>query len=237
LNKHDDETEEDSVGDGGRDGTGGGDGGTTDAATAVTTPTTTASNTLRAMQRENTATLGNRFDRLLVAAMKHNLDEAAELFLWAVTQQSSVTIVNTFAFNLALRGCFNARRQLQLLEVMTEREVAPDAVTINTVATRLILEGDTHTADGLIAAYLPLLDSESAAQVEANMARLVARPHASDGSTAAPRKDHTLAQWKRMELLQEWVGQRGTVRVFRQEFALEDAIGSHACSLEALACV
>jgi hypothetical protein len=25
----------------------------------------------------------------------------------------------------------------------------------------------------------------------------------------------------------------GTVRVFRQEFALEDAIGSHACSLEA----
>jgi hypothetical protein len=29
----------------------------------------------------------------------------------------------------------------------------------------------------------------------------------------------------------------GTVRVFRQEFTLEDAIGSHACSLEALACV
>jgi hypothetical protein len=25
----------------------------------------------------------------------------------------------------------------------------------------------------------------------------------------------------------------GTVRVFRQEFALEDGIGSHACSLEA----
>ena len=29
----------------------------------------------------------------------------------------------------------------------------------------------------------------------------------------------------------------GTVRVFRQKFALEDAIGSHACSLEALTCV
>jgi hypothetical protein len=29
----------------------------------------------------------------------------------------------------------------------------------------------------------------------------------------------------------------GTVRVFEQDFALEDAIGSHACSLEALACV
>ena len=29
----------------------------------------------------------------------------------------------------------------------------------------------------------------------------------------------------------------GTVRVFRQGFALEDAIGSHACSLEALALV
>jgi hypothetical protein len=28
-----------------------------------------------------------------------------------------------------------------------------------------------------------------------------------------------------------------TVRVFRQDFALEDAIGSHACSLEALPCV
>jgi hypothetical protein len=27
------------------------------------------------------------------------------------------------------------------------------------------------------------------------------------------------------------------VRVFRENFALEDAIGSHACSLEALACV
>jgi hypothetical protein len=29
----------------------------------------------------------------------------------------------------------------------------------------------------------------------------------------------------------------GAVRVFGQDFALEDAIGSHACSLEALACV
>jgi hypothetical protein len=28
--------------------------------------------------------------------------------------------------------------------------------------------------------------------------------------------------------------QPGAVRVFRQEFTLEDAIGSHACSLEAL---
>jgi hypothetical protein len=29
----------------------------------------------------------------------------------------------------------------------------------------------------------------------------------------------------------------GTVRVFRQEFTPEDAIGAHACSLEPLACV
>jgi hypothetical protein len=29
----------------------------------------------------------------------------------------------------------------------------------------------------------------------------------------------------------------GAVRVFRQDFALGDAIGSHACSLEALPCV
>jgi hypothetical protein len=29
----------------------------------------------------------------------------------------------------------------------------------------------------------------------------------------------------------------GTVHVFRQNFSLKDAIGSHACSLEALACV
>jgi hypothetical protein len=29
----------------------------------------------------------------------------------------------------------------------------------------------------------------------------------------------------------------GTVRVFRQDFTLDDAIGSHACSLEALASV
>ena len=29
----------------------------------------------------------------------------------------------------------------------------------------------------------------------------------------------------------------GTVRVFRQRFTLEGAIGSHACSLEARACV
>jgi hypothetical protein len=29
----------------------------------------------------------------------------------------------------------------------------------------------------------------------------------------------------------------GTVRILRQDFALEDAIGSHACSLEALPCV
>jgi hypothetical protein len=28
-----------------------------------------------------------------------------------------------------------------------------------------------------------------------------------------------------------------TVRVFRQKITLEDAIGSHACSLEALSCV
>jgi hypothetical protein len=30
-----------------------------------------------------------------------------------------------------------------------------------------------------------------------------------------------------------WRTQLGTVRVFRQKFTLEDAIGSHACSLEA----
>jgi hypothetical protein len=29
----------------------------------------------------------------------------------------------------------------------------------------------------------------------------------------------------------------GMVRVFRQKFTLDDAIGSHACSLEALTCV
>jgi hypothetical protein len=29
----------------------------------------------------------------------------------------------------------------------------------------------------------------------------------------------------------------GTVRVFRQTFSLEDAIGSHACSLQALTCM
>jgi hypothetical protein len=29
----------------------------------------------------------------------------------------------------------------------------------------------------------------------------------------------------------------GTVLVFREAFVFEDAIGSHACSLEALACV
>ena len=29
----------------------------------------------------------------------------------------------------------------------------------------------------------------------------------------------------------------GTVRFFRQKFTLDDAIGSHACSLEALPCV
>jgi hypothetical protein len=32
-------------------------------------------------------------------------------------------------------------------------------------------------------------------------------------------------------------GSGGTERVFRQEFTLENAIGSHACSLEALTCV
>jgi hypothetical protein len=30
---------------------------------------------------------------------------------------------------------------------------------------------------------------------------------------------------------------KGSVRVFRQKFTLKDAIGSHACSLEALACM
>jgi hypothetical protein len=32
-------------------------------------------------------------------------------------------------------------------------------------------------------------------------------------------------------------GNEGTVRVFEQDFALEDDIGSHACSLEARTCV
>jgi hypothetical protein len=32
---------------------------------------------------------------------------------------------------------------------------------------------------------------------------------------------------------QEWRGDTCTMRVFEQDFALEDAIGSHACSLHA----
>jgi hypothetical protein len=35
----------------------------------------------------------------------------------------------------------------------------------------------------------------------------------------------------RMELIATAVVSEGTVRVFRQDFALEDTIGSHACSL------
>jgi hypothetical protein len=35
----------------------------------------------------------------------------------------------------------------------------------------------------------------------------------------------------------QWRHFGGTVRVFRHNCALEDAIGSHACSLEALTCV
>ena len=41
-------------------------------------------------------------------------------------------------------------------------------------------------------------------------------------------------------LITEWNGvcnSRGTVRVSRQKFTLEDANGSHACSLEVLTCV
>jgi hypothetical protein len=33
------------------------------------------------------------------------------------------------------------------------------------------------------------------------------------------------------------IAEAGTVRVFRHGVALEDAIGSHACSLEARACM
>jgi hypothetical protein len=36
---------------------------------------------------------------------------------------------------------------------------------------------------------------------------------------------------------QSYTAPQGTVRVSRLEFTLEDAIGSHACSLEALPCV
>jgi hypothetical protein len=36
--------------------------------------------------------------------------------------------------------------------------------------------------------------------------------------------------WKNQ---QSWMVAQGTVRIFEQDFALEDAIGSHACSLEA----
>ena len=35
----------------------------------------------------------------------------------------------------------------------------------------------------------------------------------------------------------ETISVNGTVLVFRLDFALEDVIGSHACSLKALACV
>jgi hypothetical protein len=40
-----------------------------------------------------------------------------------------------------------------------------------------------------------------------------------------------------INLVQFPKGTEGTVRVFEHDFALEDAIGSHACSLEALTCV
>jgi hypothetical protein len=47
---------------------------------------------------------------------------------------------------------------------------------------------------------------------------------------------HACAYVGHPSLLSAW-NNAGTVRVFRQQFTLEDAIGSHACSLEALACV
>jgi hypothetical protein len=43
--------------------------------------------------------------------------------------------------------------------------------------------------------------------------------------------------WGTCSLLFYGLTSAGAVRVFRQEFTLEDDIGSHACSLEALACV
>ena len=95
----------------------------------------------------------DRFNRLLVAALKHNIDEAAELFLWAATQQSSARIVSTFSYNLMLRHCFNSERMLQLLEIMKGNDVEMDGITINTVLTRLVVEGDKLRAKDLLAEY------------------------------------------------------------------------------------
>ena len=94
-----------------------------------------------------------RFERLLVAALKHNPDEAAELFLWAATQQSSAKVVNTFSYNLMMRNCFNSERMLQLLEMMKENDVEMDSITINTVLTRLVIEGNGLQAKHLLAEY------------------------------------------------------------------------------------
>ena len=94
-----------------------------------------------------------RFDRLLVAALKHNPDEAAELFLWAATQQSSLEIVSTFSYNLMLRHCFNTKRMLQLVEIMKENDIKLDSITINTVLTRMLVEGNALHAKDLLAEY------------------------------------------------------------------------------------
>jgi hypothetical protein len=53
-------------------------------------------------------------------------------------------------------------------------------------------------------------------------------------STNVTCTTHTYTGIQRPEI---WSSVAGTVHVFRQDFALEDAIGSHACSLEALTCV
>jgi hypothetical protein len=64
-------------------------------------------------------------------------------------------------------------------------------------------------------------------------------------NVSQPHKAKTVAKVPRVYGAQSNIGIRpivingpsGTVRVVRQKSTLEDAIGSHACSLEALACV
>jgi hypothetical protein len=61
-----------------------------------------------------------------------------------------------------------------------------------------------------------------------------AHAHTHTATTTAGRAHCAVQTW----CPQAWRDQgRGAVRVFRQDFPLEDAIGSHACSLAALACV
>eukprot|EP00729_Bicosta_minor_P016848 gene16849-24227_t len=78
---------------------------------------------------------------------------SAELFLWAATQQSSLEIVSTFSYNLMLRHCFNTKRMLQLVEIMKENDIKLDSITINTVLTRMLVEGNALHAKDLLAEY------------------------------------------------------------------------------------